>query len=149
MKPPTRILVPTDFSEASQRAAEMAIMVAERFGAELQLLHVIEPQVMAYAGVPFAPVVNFVAEAEQAARHALTNEEERLRQRITVHSSVRMGAAWSEIIEEAKERDCGMIVMSTHGHRGLARALIGSTAEKVVRVAPVPVLTLHGGTKEA
>ncbi len=144
MKPPTRILVPTDFSEASQRAAEAAVMMADRFGAELQLLHVIEPQVMSYAGVPFAPVVNFVAEAEQAARQAMTNEEERLRQRVTVHSSVRMGTAWSEILDEAKERGCDLIVMSTHGHRGLTRALIGSTAEKVVRISSVPVLTLHG-----
>jgi nucleotide-binding universal stress UspA family protein len=54
------------------------------------------------------------------------------------------GVAWEEIIEVAKRVDVGLIVMGTHGRRGLPRAIMGSVAEKVVRLSPVPVLTIHG-----
>ena len=58
--------------------------------------------------------------------------------------SLRQGVAWKEIVALAKDSKAGLIAMGTHGRRGVARMLLGSVAEKVVRTAPCPVLTVHG-----
>lgn len=147
MKPFRRLLVPTDFSAPARAAREMALTMAQHFEAEVVLLHVVEPQFVAYAGMPFMPIVDLASEVEQAARVALRNEEAALEHaRVIVRSTLRHGAAWREILAEASASDVGLIVMSTHGHTGLAHALMGSTAEKIVRMAPIPVLTVHGDT---
>lgn len=143
MKPFTHVLVPTDFSAPSRVAVAAAAAVAKSFGAKLTLLHVVEPQYAAYAGMPFMPVVDLVSETEQAAWAGLKAQADDLPEDVSVASVVRRGAAWSEILEGANECGADLIVMGTHGHTGLARALIGSTAEKVVRMSTLPVLTVH------
>ena len=143
MTPFCHVLAPTDFSVASRHALATALMMAQRFGARLTLLHVVEPQFAAYAGAPFMPIVNLVSEQEAAARIALEREMKALEGQTIVDVELRHGSAWREILEAAKDKNADLIVMSTHGHTGLARALMGSTAEKVVRMSGTPVLTVH------
>lgn len=149
MKRFTHIIVPTDFSASSRAAIQSAQMMARQFEAQLSIVHVVEPHLASYAGMPFMPVVDLASETEQAARAGLRAEEEALAGQHQVRTCVRRGSAWREILEEAKECGADLIVMSTHGHTGLARALIGSTTEKVVRMSSIPVLSVHGLTTAA
>ncbi len=141
-----RILIPTDFSKHSENALTYALAFAEKFGAELYLLHVVQdlalfiPDAVTVAP-PIAPPVE---QLTAAVREALNNvvREHRLEQS-PVHVEVREGAPFYEIIRFAKEKDIDLIVMGTHGHSGLAHVLLGSVSEKVVRKAPCPVLTVR------
>jgi nucleotide-binding universal stress UspA family protein len=140
-----RILVPTDFSKSSRNALTYGAAFATRFGAELYLLHVVQdlalfiPEaVMVPPVVP--PVEQFVSAARQALERALG---ELPLPDVRVTPEVVEGAPFEEIIRFARERDIDLIVMGTHGHTGLAHILMGSVAEKVVRRAPCPVLTVR------
>jgi len=141
-----RILVPTDFSKFSKIAVNYAVALAEKFGAELYLLHVVQDLALfipdAVAVVP--PVAVPVDQFTVAARAALDRVvEENQLERFTVHREVREGTPFYEIIRFAKEANIDLIVMGTHGHTGLAHVLLGSVTEKVVRKAPCPVLTIR------
>src|SRR5262245_30448983 len=141
-----RILVPTDFSKHSQNALTYAVAFAEKFGAELYLLHVVQdlalfiPDAFAVAPPVAPPVEQFVAAARSALDRVV---QENQLGRFTVHPEVREGTPFYEIIQFAQEQDVDLIVMGTHGHSGLAHVLMGSVAEKVVRKAPCPVLTVR------
>jgi len=92
-----------------------------------------------------APLATDAASNPRAAATALEGVAARTRKPgLEVHSVLRQGSAWSEINAAAKEEKADLVVMGTHGRHGLARALLGSVAEKVVRTAPCPVLTVHG-----
>jgi nucleotide-binding universal stress UspA family protein len=137
-----RILCPTDFEPSSSRAIDMAVELARRVGASITLVHVYDSPVYAYSGVPFMPVVDTAAPIEKAAQAALDAAVEDLKRRIeNPRGILRRGRAWEEILATAKETEADLIVMGTHGRRGLPHALLGSVAEKVVRLSPVPVLT--------
>src|SRR5947209_4647491 len=141
-----RILVPTDFSRYSHSALTYATAFAEKFGAELYLLHVVQnlalyvPDALALATPVGPPLEQFTSAAHAAlARLVADNKLERF----TVHTDVREGTTFYEIVRFAQERDVDLIVMGTHGHSGLAHVLLGSVTEKVVRKAPCPVLTVR------
>ncbi|MCS6851906.1 MAG: universal stress protein [Gemmataceae bacterium] len=141
-----RILVPTDFSKFSQRALAYAAAFAEKFGAEVYLLHVVQDLAlfipdMITVSPPLAPSVDQLTAAARDAFQRLI-EENRL-DRLTLHCEVREGTPFYEIIRFAKEADIDLIIMGTHGHTGLAHVLLGSVTEKVVRKAPCPVLTVR------
>jgi nucleotide-binding universal stress UspA family protein len=141
-----RILVPTDFSKFSKIAVNYAVALAEKFGAELYLLHVVQDLALfipdAVAVVP--PVAVPVDQFTVAARAALDRVvEENQLERFHAHREVREGTPFYEIIRFAKEANIDLIVMGTHGHSGLAHVLLGSVTEKVVRKAPCPVLTIR------
>jgi nucleotide-binding universal stress UspA family protein len=140
-----RILVPTDFSKFSQNALTYAVAFAEKFGADLYLLHVVQDlalfvptEVTAAAVVP--PVEKLTAAADTALQRVV---DETPLQGLTVHREVREGNPFYEIVRFATEADIDLIVMGTHGHTGLAHVLLGSVTEKVVRKAPCPVLTVR------
>ena len=140
------ILVPTDFSKHSEVALNYAVALAEKFGAELFLLHVVQdlalfiPDAVAVAPPIAPPVEQFVAAAREALeRVTQVNDLKSL----TVHRDVREGTPFYEIIRFAKEKNVDLIVMGTHGHTGLTHVLLGSVSEKVVRKAPCPVLTVR------
>ncbi|HXG11081.1 MAG TPA: universal stress protein [Gemmataceae bacterium] len=141
-----RILVPTDFSKHSQNALTYGAAFAEKFGAELYLLHVVQdlalfiPDAITVAPPVAPPVEQFIAAARSALERV--TQESNL-QGLTIHPEVREGTPFYEIIRFAQEKDIDLIVMGTHGHSGLAHVLLGSTAEKVVRKAPCPVLTVR------
>ena len=140
-----RILVPTDFSENSRQAARYACELAKKFDSQIDLLHVIESPVMAMPS-PGAPLPEeFLADAEKdAARRMeqwIKNEQTELG--LDVTQTVLRGAPFLEIVKFADEQNSDLIVIGTHGRTGLVHALIGSVAEKVVRKAPCPVLSVR------
>ncbi len=135
------ILVPIDFSEASNRALDLGLELAEKFGSKLTLVHAYDIPVMYSQGV-YWPIEPLEVEAKQEldavragarARHGATD------------AVVGQGPPWERILEVARERGVDLIVMGTHGRRGVSRALLGSQAERVVRLSPVPVLTVSEG----
>jgi nucleotide-binding universal stress UspA family protein len=143
---PKTILVPTDFGEASAAALSYASALAKKLGAEVVVLHAFE---IPFVGFPDGAMV---ASAEMTSR-ILEGAKIGLDKAMAAHASdgvairslVRQGDAWKTILDTAVELSAGMIVMGTHGRKGLPRALIGSVAEKVVRTSPIPVLTVHTG----
>jgi universal stress protein A len=141
---PKKILVPIDFSPTSKRAFQYALRFAEQFSCEIVLLHVIEPE-EAIAGTPLAVDIfaqpeedTTAAEAELASLAASS-----LSRRNSFVSAVRRGHAPNEITKAAKELDVDLIVIATHGYTSWRHLCIGSTAERVVRTAPCPVLVVR------
>jgi universal stress protein A len=142
-----RILVPTDFSKHSQNALRYGAAFAEKFAAEVHLLHVVQDLALFIpdnvTGVPLVtpPVDQLLDAARQTLERRL--QEAALPPGIKVRLEAREGSPFYEIIQYAKEIDVDLIVMGTHGHTGLVHVLLGSVAEKVVRKAPCPVLTVR------
>ena len=138
------IVVATDFSECSQRALDVALELAAKFGSKLTLVHSWEPPSYSYAAGTYV-TVDLLTPIEQAAVAELDRATAELKTRMpTAQSMIRSGVAWEEILSGAALVHADLIVLGTHGRRGMARAIIGSVAEKVVRLATVPVLTVHG-----
>lgn len=141
---PKTILVPTDFGEASDRALAYAVALGKKLGAEVVLLHAFEIPLVGF------PDGAMVATAELTSR-ILEGAQLGLDRCVTRHKGdgvplrglVRQGDPWRTVLDTAKEVSAGLIVMGTHGRKGLPRALIGSVAEKIVRTSPVPVLSVH------
>jgi nucleotide-binding universal stress UspA family protein len=141
-----RILVPTDFSKSSENALTYGVAFAEKFGAEVHLLHVVQdlalfiPEAIMVAPPLATPVEQFLAAAREALDRAI---RELNRPGLVLHPEVAEGVPAEEILRLARERGVDLIVMGTHGHTGLAHVLLGSICEKVVRRAPCPVLTVR------
>jgi nucleotide-binding universal stress UspA family protein len=142
-----RILVPVDFSETSLEALNYALDLARRFQAQVSVLHVVEPVVTTIPGHLYAPAVDTGAILDQQiglAREHLAGLERKLNRRgKKVRSALVVGTPYLEIVERAKKTKADLVVMATHGRTGLSHLFIGSVAEKVVRSAPCPVLTLR------
>lgn len=145
----TRILVPTDFSAQSDAALATAKELATRFGASLHLVHVLEDPyaVAAYSADALGYVPPGIKDAWQheAEKHldALLTPSERTGFRATT-TVLFSGSAAREIVEHAQNNYVDLIVMGTHGRGGFAHLLMGSVAERVVRTATCPVLTVRG-----
>jgi universal stress protein A len=137
-----RILVPVDFSEPSMKALPYALSLARQFRAELFLVHIVEQIV--YPGdwmIPPFPSGDFASESREQLVEKLRNACGDGSAKIT--PIVRFGRAWQEVVAIAREQDCDMIVLATHGYTGLKHVLLGSVAEKIVRHSPCPVLTVR------
>jgi nucleotide-binding universal stress UspA family protein len=142
---PRHILVPHDFSDTAEHALAFAIALAEKLGAHITLMHAYE--IPAYPDSVLM-TAELVGSIQRAAQGALEGVAARARRPgVDVRAVLREGRAWSEINATAAETHADLVVMGTHGRHGLARALIGSVAEKVVRTAPCPVLTVHAPEK--
>ena len=141
-----RLLVPIDFSTPSLKALDYAVEFAKPFKPEFVLLHVLEP--LYYPG-PGAMDGGFdmglvFQEIERAGREQLSHATTRLKRRgLRVRSLLLAGSASQVIVETAKKLHADLIVMATHGRTGLSHVLIGSVAERVVREASCPVLTIR------
>lgn len=134
-----QILVPVDFSDPSAVALKYAKAFADNFQASLHLLHVLET---VYYGWEVPPLID--EEIEQGARkqlNALLTDGERQQFRTELH--LLKGSPFVEIVRCAREKNFDLIVMGTHGRGPIAHMLMGSVAEKVVRKAPCPVLTVR------
>jgi len=137
-----KILVPTDFSEHSHKALLYGAELASKFGAELHLLHAVERVPVAYGeGAYFPPETE--AELEAAAASQLEELKASAANGVKVVRKVEHGHPFVETVRYAKENDIGLIVLGTHGRGAIAHMLLGSVAEKVVRKAPCPVLTVR------
>lgn len=141
-----RILVPIDFSKHSENALTYAAAFAERFSADLYLLYVVQELALFVPDMVAAapPLVPDLAE-RSAAVHATFDRliQEQHLEKLSLHQEVREGVPFYEIIRFAREADIDLIIMGTHGYTGLAHVLMGSVCEKVVRMAPCPVLTVR------
>ena len=141
-----RILFPTDFSEPAKEAQKYAMALADRFGAELHLLHVVPEVAMPLPDSTNAwtlPAADLKLQVEAAERQLLHDlGPDWAEERRTVHTAV-VGNAVEEIVKYAREHEIGLIVIGTHGRTGLSHLLLGSVAEKLVRLATCPVLTVH------
>lgn len=140
------ILVATDFSDASDAALRYAKSLAAAYGATIHVLHVLE-DLAAHAWtteVYVAALPGVHEEMERQARErldaALTAEE---RDAYKAHLTLRTGSAFVEIVRHAREIKADLLVMGTHGRGAIAHMLLGSVAERVVRKAPCPVLTVR------
>ncbi len=152
---PKNILVPTDFGEGAEEALDYACELAQTFGATLHLLNVIGIPAL---GVPelgvalTSTVIDSIVHDNQAALDRLADAK-RCKAQIG-QVLLRTGDARDVINQTARELDCDLIVMGTHGRRGVSRALLGSVTETVLRTAPCPVLavrtrtTVHPGSNE-
>ena len=140
------ILVATDFGEASELALAYGRELARTFSARLHVLHVVENVMMRYsAEVPFAVLPELQNDLEAAARKQLDetitgDDRSSLDVVATVQTSVSVP---TDIVEYARKERVDLIVMGTHGRSGVQHLLMGSVAERVVRSAPCPVLTVR------
>ena len=140
----TRILVPTDFSADANAAFDYALALARKFDAPVHLVHVVEDPLAAgvwsseiYTAEIAGLQVNLVRDAEQRLRRSVPDTAG------TVSTEVRTGNAAKQIVDAARETHADLIVMGTRGRTGVAHVIMGSVAERVVRLAPCPVLTLR------
>jgi universal stress protein A len=145
MLPITRILCPTDFSEPSSEGFNVAAELGGQFGAEILLVHVLSEM----PALPPDPNFVFrVPEYEQAlhvdAQHRLQKLADELAKKgVKARTVVGHGDAGSEIVRIAREQGADLIVTATHGSTGLEHILFGSVAERVVRLAHCPVLSVR------
>lgn len=138
-----RILVPTDFSEHSQQALDTAIGLARAYDAELHLLHCYSIHSAAYSLYGVAMPPSFEQEFRDAAAKKLAEWAEKARAadcRVSEHLSARYAA--EEIPAVAGDLGADLIVMGTRGLGGIKHVLLGSVAERTIRAAPCPVLTV-------
>lgn len=139
-----KILVPIDFSPPSKNAFNYAVRFAEEFGGELTLLNVLEPASMTgYMAIPEATafVEGDIVAAGKNLRSLIASVRNGKIER--PHWKVRAGIPSHEIVEVAREMDVDLIIVATHGYTGWKHFCIGSTAERVVRAAPCPVLVVR------
>lgn len=139
-----KILFPTDFSEYSKKALPYALSFAERYGAQLHVLHIFEQRIhpafyIADKATPFDLDEGLRERALDALDEFVYPE---LRERIDFRCDVASGKPFVEIVNYARANDIDMIVIATHGLTGLEYMIIGSTTERVVRKAPCPVLSI-------
>lgn len=133
-------LVAIDFEEASQRAIELAKEMASPLGAELALVHVYQVPIYTYPSFDPAILPTLHEDVERAARHAI----DELAAEVGVKQAIlTVGDPATEIVATAARIQADLIFMGTHGRRGIAHALLGSVAERVIRRSTVPVLTVR------
>ena len=145
-----KILVPVDFSEFSINALRYAVGFAGHFSAKIFLLYVMEPASYYQdpAGVFMARFEEVEREIEEEAKNQLNRTAgEEIGDAVNHEILIRRGRPFSEINSAASKYDIDLIIIATHGHTGVEHLLFGSTAEKVVRKAPCPVLTLRKPAK--
>ena len=143
-----KILYPTDFSEYSLAALPYAVSIARQNDAELYCLHVVDmPQeeyltteYMVPLNVPHVPEDKVLRTARARMKKFVTENLSEIKK---VESRVLVGVPFVEIIRYSRDQSIDLIVIGTHGHSALAAMLLGTVAEKVVRKAPCPVLTVR------
>lgn len=137
-----RILVPFDFSKHAEKALQQALAVARQFGSQIVVANVIESFVYPgdYSRLPL-PLDTWATDCQKenlARLKDLTKGSD-----VNVEATVRVGRPWEEIVRLAEEEKVDLIIISTHGYSGLKHVFLGSVAERVVRHAPCPVLTIR------
>jgi len=142
-----KILCPTDFSEASYKALELACGYADHFAADLILVHAVAPVPTAAVGAQ-PPMVFDINEYEN---HLVESSEERIKKiaqekvpgDISVTTHILRGDPADEILTAADKENADLIVIATHGHSRIGELLFGSVAEKVIRHSKLPVLSVR------
>ena len=139
------ILAPTDFSSDSELALDYAASLSKSFGAKIWVMHAFETPAIERGTETYCyPVPEFFKDLEDKRRAQLEETVELLRSKgvAAAEGLFVCGKPYLEIIRQAKERNFDLIALTTHSESGLSRFVFGSTAERVVRLAPCPVLTI-------
>lgn len=141
----TKILFPTDFSEGALHAFPYAADLAKTYGAKLYLVHILyDIAVASGLHVPHTSMDTLYAELEVNAKKSLESFAYEMRKGIAdIEFSVLRGVPYEETLKFAETHGIDLIVIGTHGRKGLDRMLFGSTAERIVRNAACPVLTVR------
>lgn len=138
-----RIVVPVDFNASSRRALDLAMELTQVHAATLTVMHAFEIPVYPYVSQEITHA-ELVTGLEDAARAELERTIAIVREHIpAAHADLRVGPAWQEILNTIEDARADLVVLGTHGRRGVAHVLLGSVAEKIVRLSPVPVLTVR------
>lgn len=141
-----KILFATDFSDCARVAQDYAVALAEQFQSELHVVHVLAdvmmmmPEPGSALSLPQNYLVDLKQEAERALNKVFTPEQAKDRRAVR---ALRMGNPFIEIVKYAEEANIDLIVVGTHGRSGLGHLFLGSVAEKIVRKAKCPVLTVR------
>jgi nucleotide-binding universal stress UspA family protein len=145
MKQFDTILFANDFSENSEHAFDYALTLAKKFEARLVIIHVInEPVDLRGFYVPHISFENLEKEIAESAEKMMEKFcRTKIRDFSKFETLVISGIPYEEIIKKASEINAGLIVLGTHGRKGLDHILFGSTAERVVRNAPCPVMSIR------
>lgn len=144
-----KILVPIDFSDYSKGALKYAVQFAKHFHAKIFLVYVVEPTIYpADFSMGQVAIPSMDADLQKRADEELTSLAKNfIDPSIEIETMIKTGKPFVEINDTAREKDIDLIIIATHGHTGVEHLLFGSTAEKVVRKAPCPVLTLREPVK--
>jgi nucleotide-binding universal stress UspA family protein len=141
---PTNILVPIDFSETAEHALDYAVALAAKLGARIHVVSVIGMPTLGIPELGLAWTATTMETAVLDRQAALDRLVATRRDSVKFGEvAIRTGDARDGILEMTKETHIDLIVMGTHGRRGVTRALLGSVAESIVRTAPCPVLTVR------
>lgn len=137
------ILVPIDFSDTANKALVYAIKMADQFGSKIVLLHVVEP--VATPDLAYHPLMLETDKVKAIAKGRLDElvRQAKIPAKMLERTLVRYGSAFAEITSAARTLKIDLIILTTHGYTGLKHVFMGSTAERVVRHAPCPVLTVR------
>ncbi len=141
----TKILVPTDFSEHSNRVLQAATMIARKFGAAIEVVFVVE-SLDAYAGfaVPHLPLEKLEKDLLDRAKHKMTEfVNEHMAKDIPHANAVLNGNVPKEIVRHAEAAGCDLIMIGTQTCKGVEKALFGSVTERVIKTAHCPVLSMN------
>jgi universal stress protein A len=139
-----RILAPTDLSELSMQGLKSALELAQTFDAKLLLLHVVEPPPFPLEGLGPSQLGVTLGDLERQASNEIASVlPEAQRTKVDVARRVVAGTPYRKIVEVAEGEKIDLIVMTTHGRTGIGHLVMGSVAERVVRTAPCPVLTIR------
>lgn len=143
-----RILVAVDGSEASRRGLAEGLRLAKAEGADLSILHVV-PDVVRYTPVSAAPPADLFAQLQESGRRLLEAARGTAAKQGIAAQTILAGSGGhnvaDSIVRQARKRRADLVVLGTHGRRGLRRAVLGSDAEQVLRASPVPVLMVRAG----
>jgi nucleotide-binding universal stress UspA family protein len=141
----SRVLVPIDFTETSDKALDFALELAEKFGAAVTVMHAFEIPVIGFPDGALVATADIAVRIQEAGRKGLDAAVDARKARgVKMESVLREGSAEEEIRAVAEQMKADLIVIGTHGRKGIARALLGSVAENVIRTVKVPVLVIHG-----
>lgn len=143
-----RILVPTDFGEDSERAIDLAVALAEKFQSHVTLIHstaLPASALSAYAERLYWPTEEMISAAQKELNTTVSKARGRYP---NVEGIVVNLEPWRAILDFAQTHHADLIVMGTHGRRGISRVFLGSVAERVVRFSPIPVLTVGGKAEQ-
>ena len=144
-----KILVPIDFSTPCNKAFKYAVGFARQFGSHIVMIHVVEPaaavdkELLAGEGTPRTQSETVLAEEKMQALADASRDG-----RLKITSGIRGGVATHEIVKAAEELDVDLIIMATHGLRAWKHFGLGSTADRVARAAPCPVLVVRERERE-
>lgn len=143
MKEINNIIVPIDFLSHTDQIAEYAVYIAEKFGASLKFVHVIEPP-QSFADQEYPSLGSYTAELVQSAEEKMKQLVEQCRNNISgCEGTIFKGNTVDTLVKYVQDKEGDLIIIGTHGRKGLSKMWLGSVAERVIKSAPCPTLTCN------